>query len=199
MVEDQLEVTYRYIKTPVDDLEYFRKLDYFSCTNEGLNSFLQGEAIEFHRKGLGVTTLIVNEENNDIMGYYTIRCNALQYCTENSQVSYVIRPGEDNSPETYINLYEVIPVIEITRFAIDEKYARKKLGATVLSNLIIEILEEIAPVVGVTAIFVLSSQDAVGFYKYLDFKEFPEDIQKRIKDSETNGCIGLYYNLFDLE
>lgn len=201
MSENKLKTPkkYTYKKVPVDHEDYFRKLGDFSCIDEGLNNFLQGEAIKFHQAGLGITKLVINTENDDIMGYYTIRCNALQYCTSNSEVSYVIKPGEDNSHETYINLYEVKPVIEITRFAIDKKYAHQRVGTTVLSNLILEIIDNIAVELGVTAIFVLSSQDAVGFYENLDFHRFPSDIQKRIKDSETSGCIGLYYNLFDSE
>ncbi|MTO10438.1 GNAT family N-acetyltransferase [Turicibacter sanguinis] len=198
MLEDQVKVSYSYFKTQIDNLEYFRKLDDFNCGDQGLNDFLQGQAIFFHGEGRGLTTLIINEENNDIMGYYTIRCNALQYDTKSTEMRYVITPGEDNSTEKYINLYEVIPVVEITRFAIDDKYKRKKVGATVLSNLIIEIINNIASIIGVTAIFVLSSETAVDFYKYIGFEEFPEDIQKRIKESETSRCKGLYYTLSPL-
>ncbi len=198
MLENQLKFNYK--RVPIIDEKYFRKLSDFSCANEGLNNFLQGEAIKFHNQGLGLTTLIINEENDDIMGYYTIRSNALQYCTEDSELSYVLKPEQDNSEEKYINLYEVIPVIEITRFAIDLNYSRKRLGSAVLAELIMEeIIGDIATKIGINAIFVLSSPDAVGFYEFVGFQQFPQDIQKRIKDSETNGCIGLYYTLFNSE
>lgn len=164
-MSQQFEFTTRAIDKERDD---FFRLNDFNCGDEGLNDFLHGVAFRYHKKGLGKTYLIINDANNDIMGYYTLRCNGLPYLDKES------------------GMQKIKPVVEITRFAIDCQYQNQKLGITVLARIITEdIIEGIVSIIGVEAVYLLSLESAIGFYEKVGFEELSEEFQQLIQESDV--------------
>jgi|GEM_PF-3292783 hypothetical protein len=140
----------------LDDIKHFEIVDYFSCgIYEPLNTFIKDCAFEYNRNGIGNTFLLLcNQEGNiDIVCYYTLRANSL--C---------------------IN-HEYIPVIEISRFAVNKDYQRQGIGTSCILNVIVNKVLDVKKHIGVAGILVFAdTQESLSFYKKIGFKDF-SDIQ----------------------
>lgn len=69
---DCLDIEFRYIDEDTENL-----LSFFDCGHEGINNFLIESASEYDGTGLGTTHLAIN--NQQILGYYTLRNSSLLY------------------------------------------------------------------------------------------------------------------------
>ncbi|AEB77354.1 GNAT family N-acetyltransferase (plasmid) [Clostridium botulinum] len=154
----------------IDD-KHFLPIGDFQCKIEDkpMESFLKCEAITCDRMGEGNTFLLVGED--DVIGYYTIKCNAMQFRVD--------------------NMNKVYPAIEISRLAVDYRYERQGYGSAIL-NYILESIYELKKEVGIKYVMLFSVPSAISFYKdKFKFLEFPEDVNI-LPAWELDGCKGMY-------
>ena len=163
-----------------EDADDFFRLNEFCCNEEGLNDFLYGAASAYHADGSGRTFLAINAKNNEIIGYYTLRTNGLPFV----------------DPKHGTN--KIIPVIEITRFAINHHYQNKKLGRDILKDVIKNrVFDALSPLVAFKAIYLLSLKTAAGFYEKLGFQELPDDFQNDFLEFDiAKECKAMILSLY---
>lgn len=91
----------------------------FDCGNEALNQFLQHHARQSHEKGGAKTYLAVNNNDQKILGFYTLSPASIGY----KRTPSVIRRG--------LARYEV-PVFRLGRLAVDISVQGEGLGGQLL-------------------------------------------------------------------
>lgn len=168
--------------TVIDD-EYLKLLDEFTCGEEGLDSFLYDSACIHHNRGEGITTLIVDDDEKEIIAYYTLKCNALQH-------------DDLNVPDRA----QVIPAIEISRFAVKTNYQNDGWGTALLGTYVFKSIFDISNKIGVSCIMLYSLPEErnIHFYGKFGFEKFDSEIQNLIESNNT-GCIGMYVSMNKLE
>lgn len=151
--------------------KHFLPIGDFQCGIEDkpMETFLKCEAMECDEVGEGNTFLVI-DENNSIIGYYTIKCNAMQFQVE--------------------NMDKVYPAVEISRLAVDYRYERKGFGSAIFNH-ILEIIYDLKKEIGIKYLMLFSVPSAIGFYKKFGFLEFPSDITI-LPSWEVDGCKGMY-------
>lgn len=174
-----IKVTYELV-TP----EKSSKLQNVQCGNEALDEYIAEHCgFDF---GM-VATLILNSDNNDVIGVYSLSASSMIY-------------------ESHKKHYE-IPAIEIEIFAINKKYqdipySKNKedgcLSNNILSDLCCSILEFTDNVCGANFIKLYSTPDALDFYKRNGFVEFPEEMWRNDKRF-LDGCTPLYMKIRECE
>lgn len=159
--------------------EQFEMISKFSCGDmimgeeEPLDVFLKYNAYNHDEDSLGNTYLIIDKEFNEIIAYYTLRCNSYQIV---DKVSKTI---------------EAIPTIEIARLAVDKSCQNNKWGTAILGHYICSKIKKIATMAAVNCIMVFVNGDderAIHFYEKFGFQLAGEEIQNYISDSFNNGC-----------
>jgi hypothetical protein len=74
------------LDTMVSD-EHFIILDNFTCyENESLETFLKCKSIDYAKESQGMTYIIKYEDGNEILAFYTLKCNAIQMMEDGSKV-----------------------------------------------------------------------------------------------------------------
>lgn len=135
----------------------------FNCGNEVINDYLKEEACNDTK---ATTFIIVNNDNNQIIAYYSLNCSG-----------FVIDNG---------NNFTIYPAVEIKMFAIDEKYQHipystnredGNLSDTLLDNVIL-----------------YSVPSAENFYRRNGFKRF-ENFMLQSTSLFLDGCIPMYLSL----
>lgn len=163
--------------------QHFVEVDQFSCgTYEPLNDFIKGSAFEYNRKGIGNTYLLFCDREagtRDIVCYYTLRANFL--CIKK----------------------EYIPVVEISRFAVDINYQRKGIGSSCILNVITSKVLDIKSHIGIVGILVFADTlESLKFYETIGFKDFGEMVSGKneiltVDDGYNEGCHVLILGLGD--
>lgn len=126
----------------------------FDCGNNELNVFLRNFAYANDRIGIGKTYVLMDK--NNIYGFFTL---------SSAQIK-----RESLIDESSINLPRYpIPAIRIARLAVDKKYQKQGLGARLLKEALIKIINA-SNVIGIYLVVVEPKDDAIGFYKKYGFK-----------------------------
>lgn len=163
-------------------------IDKFHCDDENINieEYLKYSALDDYSKNISVTKLIINVDNKDVIGFYSISTTALAFeiCGQRNQ----------------------LPSMEIKFFAIDKKYQSMKYdesndseGLNKLSNMIFfDILDLIRnlseEVCGIHNIVLYSVPKAYKFYRRHGFKDF-EEFMIRDQASYIQDCVPMYMKL----
>lgn len=133
-----------------------QQLKRFQCGNTSMEVFLYSEARYSHVLGEGITKLVIESTENEIVAYYTIKCSLLKI--------------ED--PQMYSELRE-IPCIELSRIAVanDWQNGRKgiHLGTRLMDFIIDFIKNKIAIYVGCKYITLHAVSEKVKWYESLGF------------------------------
>ncbi|MBM7835717.1 hypothetical protein [Clostridium sardiniense] len=165
------------------DEKSFREyaIDQFDCASENINTYIKETALKDYFNNKGVTKIIINSDNKEIIGFYTLSTTALIY--------------ESNNKNHYL------PSIEIKFFAIDKEYQGLKYDESEeelnnFSNMMFfDILSSIRKiseeVCGVHNIILYSVAKAYNFYNRHGFKDFNE-YMKRDEGKYIKDCIPLY-------
>lgn len=161
-----------------------KAIDDFNCGNENIDKYLKEKCIEDLEKGLGLTKVVLNNENQEVIGFYTLCTTAIIYNISNK------------------NHY--IPAMEIKYFAINEKYQGMVFededyeGLTLSDMLFSSIIKEINDIsstsCGIHSIVLYSVPKAYNFYK----KNFFEDFNKYMLRDEgkyISDCIPMFVEL----
>ncbi len=100
----------------------------FRCGNSSMDAFLKQEAYYQHILGEGITKIVITEDTEEVIGYYTIKADALKI----------------DDPDMYEEPWS-IPCVEISRLAIRSDWQGGiqgvHLGTHLLSQVIIFIKE----------------------------------------------------------
>lgn len=161
-------------------LEYTKN---FKCGNEEIDKYLKVKALEDMEFGNSVTKIIVNKQNNDIIGYYSICCTSIIM-------------------ENYRHRY-FCPAIEIKMFALDECYqgiifSDEDKDDMFSDHIFCEVIRKTVEItelyVGAKAIMLYSVPKAINFYKRNWFETF-EDYMLKDDNLYIKGCIPMYLEL----
>jgi ribosomal protein S18 acetylase RimI-like enzyme len=146
----------------------------FDCGHEGLNNFLVEQAEKYGNEKVGTTQLILNEDNRELIGYFTLRNTALMVTIDDK-----LR-GE--------------PAIEIMMLAIDEKYQNRGIGSDILNYLMMNIYQYSIEFAATKMVVLHSLKRCIGFYEKQEFMRL-EWFMQMLYDSCQDNCVSMYYNM----
>lgn len=153
--------------------KHFRSVGDFCCgADSPLDTFLSSQAFKYDERRYGITYIITaSEENEEILGFYTLKTSGIQ----------VEEEDELNS----------IPVIEIARIAMRYDMQGSGLGKYVFYTRILPKVKKVAGIVAVKAVIAFVEPDdeqAIGFYTSIGFEKATDVVQKEIDDSFNEEC-----------
>lgn len=153
--------------TEIEDKEI---IENFDCEEDSINEFLKYYAKEYNKNGEGITYVILDEEFNKIVGYYTIKCNAIQ--TEETNGDKIVHPA-----------------VEITRLGVDKNYKKKGNGNLCLGHAINQ-TNELKSIVGIKMVFLYSLPEAEGFYSKFGLRYLSPSYNQL--ECEDSCCTPMY-------
>ena len=158
----------------INEEKHFVILGNFVCgADDPLDRFLSDNAIEYDCQKMGNTYLIV--EGDEILAFYTIRVNGIQIQTEKDGC----------------NEFEVLPMLEIARFAVNHDYQGHGLGKYVFYEKVLPKaiqISKIAAVQGIMAFVEPHNKRAITFYERVGFCPADSSVQKSITDIFNEEC-----------
>jgi predicted N-acetyltransferase YhbS len=145
------------VRRPVR-LETTHVLETFDCGDEDLNRWLQRQATKSEMGG-AARTYVVCDRDNQVIAYY---------CLASGSVVRNETPGSVGR-----NMPDPLPVMVIGRLAVDLKYQNQKLGAALLKDGLLRVVQA-SEIVGIRAVLVHAiSEKAKAFYINHGFQESP--------------------------
>lgn len=134
----------------------------FSCGNEQLDRYFKITASQDRKRNIAVPYVIVNLENPQIIGYYTLSMTSIDL-------------GElPNSIAKKLPKYPLIGVTLIGRLAVAKNYKGMGWGKLLLMDALYKSLEASKQVASFAVIVDAIDEQAVKFYQRFDFQTFPE-------------------------
>jgi len=130
----------------------------FSCGKPELDQWLANRAVPNQLSGATKTHVVI--EDGRVIGFYSLATGAVVH-------SDVRRKARRNMPDP-------IPVVILSRMAVDEKHRGRGLGSALL-QLAIETTLAAAETIGVACLIVHAKDDARNFYLRFDFEPSPTD------------------------
>ena len=126
----------------------------FDCGVEELNIFLARYALKNDTLGIG-KTFVASDADGTIAGYFTL---------STAQVAF------EEIPALSVKKYPryPLPALRISRLAVKKEYQKKGLGAWLLKQAFLKILN-VAEVAGICLILVDAKEEAVTFYEHFGF------------------------------
>jgi hypothetical protein len=158
----------------------------FKCNHSAMEYFLINEAYPYHIIGEGITKVVVDDESNTIIAYYTLKCDSIKYIESEMQINP-----------------RYIPCIEISRIAVLKSWQNgikgKHLGTELMEYIITFIKEEIASKVGCRYISLHAVLDKVKWYNErlkfeigTDEREIEEETVYMYLDIKDDDAIEKY-------
>lgn len=133
----------------------------FFCGNNELDTYLKEFARQNHKKGIGKSFVVMNEDR--VIGYYTIS----MACVEFIEVPEDFARGIPKYP---------VPVAKIGRLAVDIQFQGKKIGTTLLIDALKKILEASKSVAAYTVVVDAKNDSAKKFYTGFGFVPYKGDL-----------------------
>ena len=126
----------------------------FNCGVEELNEYLSRYALKNDALGMG-KTFVASDAEGSVVGYFTL---------STAQVAF------EEIPALPVKKYPryPLPALRISRLAVKKEYQKKGLGAWLLKQAFIKILNA-AEVAGICLILVDAKESAVSFYEHFGF------------------------------
>jgi len=163
-----------YIEERIDrDKHFFVTADFCCGADDPLNLFLSMDAFDYDENKLGSTYLLFDENGESLLAFYTIKANGIQM--------YDSAKDEYNS----------IPVIEISRIAVEYDFQGSGLGKAMFYDYILPKVEIVEQLVAIKAIIVFVEPDnskGIRFYESLGFKKADETVQQKIDETFNEEC-----------
>ena len=136
------------------------QLDRFDCGKASLNDWLRQRALRSEGKSARCFVACVGKE---VVAYYAMAAGAVA--------------RERLSGKLARNMPEAVPVVVIGRMAIDTRYQGRGLGAALLKDAFVRILNA-AREIGARAVLVHAiDDDVVAFYARYGFKPLPGEVR----------------------
>lgn len=160
--------------------EHLELVGDFECEDESIENFLKNDAHSYDISGEGNTYLLIDEDTNRVVAYYTLKCNGIQVKDK--------------------HMHKVLPALEIARLGVNINYTNLGLGSKILALVVKTALHLKEEHVGVKYIHLFSVPDAVEFYMNknkanLKFKEYPNGYDFLTEEKSQEGCKALYVTL----
>jgi predicted N-acetyltransferase YhbS len=130
----------------------------FDSGEPSLDAYLRTRALSNHLQG--ASRCFVTCRDRRVAGYYALAAASVQ--------------RRDAPGKVRRNMPDPVPVILLSRLAVDEKYQGLGLGKHLLRDAIARCVQ-VADIIGVRAILVHALHDARRFYGYFDFQPSPTD------------------------
>ncbi len=149
-------------KFSIEPLASNHNRENFSCGNEQLDRYFRITASQDLKRNIAVPYVIVNLENSQIIGYYTLSMTSIDL-------------GElPHSIAKKLPKYPLIGVTLIGRLAVDEKYKGMGWGKLLVMDALYKSLEASKQVASFDVIVDAIDEQAVKFYQRFDFQSFPK-------------------------
>ena len=134
----------------------------FDCGNAVLNEYLVKYAIANASAGMARTFVATLPNQSTVVGYFSIAAGSIEREAATERVA-------KGTPK------HAIPVVLLARLAVDLKYQGQKLGAGLLKQALLKILEA-SSIIGVRAVLVHAKhQKAANFYAQFGFVPSPSN------------------------
>lgn len=170
---------------------YLYLLDNFKCGNDEIDRYIKEDAYNNQFIGEGVTFLVLNENEDKLIAYYTLTSTSLIYST--------ITDNKDYEPRI-----SGIPAIEIKIFAVNkayqniihhsDKFGDKVLSDIILGSLIADVYKYSCEILGIQIIMLYSTDEGINFYTRNSFEKLDDYIP--LYDKYTEDCTPMYLRLF---
>lgn len=149
-------------KFSIEPLAKHHNRQEFSCENEYLDRYFKIVASQDRNRNIAVPYVIVNLENFQIIGYYTLSMTSIYL-------------GElPNSVAKKLPKYPLIGVTLIGRLAVDKNYRGTGWGKLLVMDALYKSLEASKQVASFAVVVDAIDEQAVRFYQRFDFQTFPE-------------------------
>ena len=167
------------------------KLKTFDCGDSSYSTmsfFLRDEALALHKDGTAFTKIYIDETNNAIVGYTSLKASCFQYTAR--------------SKYSMDEIIHVVPSVEIARFAIATDYQGKifteeneKFSDYILSQALQDIMSLRDYTLGVKAaiLFSVNRPKQLHFYSKNGFLRLSE--KYIFQSTENEGCVPMYMPL----
>ena len=166
--------------TPESNLEAFK------CADGDLNDFLMDEAKDYETELLAKTYLVVNEENGDLIAYFSLLNDTVRLeDTDKSTANRINRKIPNSKRRRHY------PALKIGRLAVDTRYARMGFGELILTTICMMFRHNNRT--GCRFLTVDALASATGFYQAKGNFRFFTDADK---DDDTRL---MYFDLKDFE
>lgn len=114
----------------IQDLTPESYLESFKCAEGDLNDFLLDEAKDYETELLAKTYLVVNEENGDLIAYFSLLNDTVRLEeTEKSTANRINRKIPNSKRRKHY------PALKIGRLAVDTRYAGMGIGEEILKTI----------------------------------------------------------------
>ena len=168
----------------IQDLTPESNLEAFKCAEGDLNDFLVDEAKVYQSELLAKTYLVTNEENGDLMAYFSLLNDTVRLEETDKTTANRINRKIPNSKRR-----KHYPALKIGRLAVDTRYAGMGMSEEILRT--IRTMFRFGNRTGCRFLTVDALASATGFYQAKgNFRFFTE----QDKDDDTRL---MYFNLKD--
>ena len=149
-------------KFSIEPLAKYHNREEFSCGDEELDRYFKIVASQDRKRNIAVPYVVVNLENPQIIGYYTLSMTSIYL-------------GElPNSIAKNLPKYPLIGVTLIGRLAVDNNYQGMGWGKLLVMDALYKSLEASKQVASFAVVVDAIDERAVKFYQRFDFQAFPE-------------------------
>ena len=149
-----------------------------SCDNPSYyEEYIRLNAIADSASGRAVTHIFVDNLNDRIAGYISLRATSL------------VSECEDGK-------YLCHPAIEIAELAVDKDYERNGIGSSMVDFTIL-LADRLRVEVGIRSIVVVSDPKSVPFYVKQGFTEL-STVYEALYDGWNNNCIPMCVDIYDI-
>lgn len=148
-----------------------------SCGNSDFyQQYLLYSAISDQNSGRNTTHLFIDQDNDRIMGFVSLRASSLLKRKDGGAVI-----GD--------------PALEVSVLAVDKDYERRGVGSTLIDFILSEVVELHENHIGMQYIVLAADQKAIGFYKRMGFAPLADYWEGIPKDQWSVDCEPMFMEL----
>ncbi|HAC3557786.1 TPA_asm: N-acetyltransferase [Listeria monocytogenes] len=138
----------------------------FDCHNHSINNFLYKESREFNLSNLANTTIVYDNKEKRILGFYTLNAGVIEFTRRNDKF---VRhsPGFDGNTMFADGGVQTYPVIHLAYIALNKEYQRNneyRYGTQLLKQVFEVLICDIKERIGFSALKVSALSESVDFY-----------------------------------
>lgn len=156
------------------------KMKDFDCLDNSINNFFYNESLEIDHEDIAKTTLFINDESNDIVGFYTVNTGQISLEATATFQGSTVRPDVD-----------IYPTVNLSYFAVDKAYQCKGYGKLIMAELFASVLA-LQEHCGFSFIYVESLNQSVEFYESTGFNFLLHNYH----EDRSNGFERPTYDMF---
>lgn len=158
-------------------LAWYFSVNPSSCKNPGFYAdYLKYIAIADKNAGKALTHLLIDKDNERIMGYVSLRASSIISNDENN-----VQVGK--------------PAVEVYVLAVDKEYERRGVGRALIDLALSEAYILHNQHVGVRCVTLAADPKAEMFYRHMEFIPINEMWEKMPKESWSADCLPMVYDI----